>query len=197
MLQAGKTREHGELRDSAHRAQDQPLASIFSHSPKEPSDDSHSFPAARPVHTSSAGLFFLLLFFKNIYRERIWGLPRTKGWEQQSVSRTWLLSLMFPSRGWIHPPLLECLQPKLCFFLTPPPEKLYTMHRDEHKEDAQSWTVQLYSFTCPQLSTNHLLYPNLAGMPQKSDTGRCNLMLYTGGFPFAFLSLAVPSCSLQ
>lgn len=127
MLQAGKTREHGELRDSAHRAQDQPLASIFSHSPKEPSDDSHSFPAARPVHTSSAGLFFLLLFFKNIYRERIWGLPRTKGWEQQSVSRTWLLSLMFPSRGWIHPPLLECLQPKLCFFLNPPlpPPKNY------------------------------------------------------------------------
>jgi len=77
MLQAGKTREHGELRDSAHRAQDQPLASIFSHSPKEPSDDSHSFPAARPVHTSSAGLFFLLLFFKNIYRENL-GLAKNE-----------------------------------------------------------------------------------------------------------------------
>lgn len=74
MLQAGKT---GELWDSAHRSQDQPLASIFSHSPKAPSDDSHSFLATLPVHTSNYGLFFLLFFFKNIERENL-GLARNK-----------------------------------------------------------------------------------------------------------------------
>lgn len=117
-------------------------------------------------------------------------MPGTKErWEQQSVSRTWLLSLMFPSRENTSPttgvPTTQTL-----LFLTP--QKNYTQCIGMSTRKMPK--AGLFSYTHPpDLSLVPIIcYPNLSRMPQKSDTGRCNLMLYMG-FSFCFSS----PCSSQ